>query len=146
VAHYSILTYVIDAPCQTLIFDCSYSPRSVSQEADEFSSTRVRSARLKSLGPLGSELEQKKIWTADEKPALGKSCFPEHPPYIFISACSPSEVARETHGRGNFSKAILNLLRHPSPHELLYSDLVTRIDQIPGYGLIMFYLCLCRNF
>ena len=50
--------------------------------------------------------------------------------FILVQACGPSELALETYTRGNFTKAFLQLLRNSSPHELQYSDIISRIDQI----------------
>ncbi|KAF9472030.1 hypothetical protein BDN70DRAFT_844906 [Pholiota conissans] len=103
----------------TVILDCSYALSPSVQ--DEYSTIRARSTRLNPLKSSDLHINPWSTGSNDEQPA-----------YTLLSACSYSEVAHETFGRGNFSKALLHLLRRSSPHELRYSDVISRIDQIPG--------------
>ncbi|KJA22181.1 hypothetical protein HYPSUDRAFT_41353 [Hypholoma sublateritium FD-334 SS-4] len=113
----------------TVIFDCCHS--SPGKQCQNTTGTLVRSvdSTLTSLMDrdmdgdvlMGTQSYQKKGGTSDNLHA-----------YILISACSPSEKARENQGRGAFSTALLKLLRTVPPNELRYSELLSRMDQIPG--------------
>ncbi|KAF8148655.1 hypothetical protein B0H34DRAFT_736447 [Crassisporium funariophilum] len=52
--------------------------------------------------------------------------------HVLLAACSSSEFAREEKGRGNFSTALLKLLRTVGPEQLRYFDILSRLDAIPS--------------
>ena len=51
--------------------------------------------------------------------------------HVLISACGSTELAKESNGHGNFSTALLKLLRTISPDKLRYCDILTHMDVIP---------------
>ena len=51
--------------------------------------------------------------------------------HVLLAACGAMETARETGGRGVFTKALLTLLRRDGVEKLRYSDVLKRMDAIP---------------
>ncbi|KIJ46649.1 hypothetical protein M422DRAFT_778362 [Sphaerobolus stellatus SS14] len=60
--------------------------------------------------------------------------------HMLLAACSKDELAREENGRGNFTRALLNLLRTSNVRDLTYACLLRRIEiklqnpQCEGYN------------
>ena len=54
--------------------------------------------------------------------------------HVLLAACSASELAREDAGvcRGRFTVALLKLLRSTGAEQLVYADVLCRIDPIVG--------------
>lgn len=113
---------------KTVIFDCCHSsPGTQSQNTKAL----VRSVDLTLSSSMDRDIDGAVLMgNPSYQTTNGPSDnFSAH---ILISACSPSEKARENQGRGAFSIALLKLLRTVPPNELRYSELLSRMDQIPG--------------
>lgn len=52
--------------------------------------------------------------------------------HVLLAACGAKERAKEEHGRGAFTKAILDVLHTVSVDTLTYTDLLQRIHPLPG--------------
>lgn len=57
--------------------------------------------------------------------------------HVLLAACSAKEQARELGGRGNFTKAFLNLIRSEGVDKLLYSDVLERMETIPRFAVYL---------
>ncbi|KDR74400.1 hypothetical protein GALMADRAFT_227461 [Galerina marginata CBS 339.88] len=105
-----------------LIVDSCYS---TSGKGFSDPSELVRSVPLPSDFQLHGRLDQE-IW----------SLFPTNNGLrsrVLLSACGPSDQAREFEGRGRFTAALLDLLESCQIDKLRYCDIVSRMDINPKY-------------
>ncbi|KAF8200311.1 caspase domain-containing protein [Pholiota molesta] len=73
--------------------------------------------------------------------------------YVFFSACSSSELAKEDNGRGYFTSALLKLLKEVGSRTLPCSQIITRIGRIHDQilnakdctQLDLFFMVSCRH-
>jgi hypothetical protein len=65
--------------------------------------------------------------------------------YVFLSACSSSELAKEDNGRGYFTSALLKLLKEVGSRTLPCSQIITCIGKIPEYVFFQMFISLNAN-
>lgn len=51
--------------------------------------------------------------------------------HVLLSACMEDQTAREDHGRGAFSRELLQLLRTVGADKLTYKETVDRLPDLP---------------
>ena len=52
--------------------------------------------------------------------------------HVLLAACSDTELAKESGGRGRFTTALLNLLNVTPLERLSYSEILTLMEKIDG--------------
>ncbi|KAF8970570.1 caspase domain-containing protein [Flammula alnicola] len=116
----------------TVVFDCCHSASSLR------GSNAIAAPVVRSIGSLDytvSDDLDKDIWCS---PGTRTSSVPPRlvhvglRSYVFLSACSSSESAKEFNGQGCFSSALLKLLRDVGPHNIKYSEIIPRLEKIKG--------------
>ncbi|PPQ96601.1 hypothetical protein CVT26_010745 [Gymnopilus dilepis] len=121
----------------TVILDCCHSA-SGTRELRDSSLTIVRSIEIDEPfdAARDADLQEDKIKVeASQALDLTPPAIPALQSHMLISACSASEQAKETSGRGNFSVALIKLLQLYSPDKLdllKYSEILTHMDRISG--------------
>ncbi|KIM78109.1 hypothetical protein PILCRDRAFT_603746 [Piloderma croceum F 1598] len=113
----------------TVIFDCCHSGSGTRDDDDN----ETRTVKLASNMPVN--LDQK-VWSdsgasraTEIAPGFARTGLRSH---VLLAACSSTETAKETGGRGVFTKALLTLLRRHGVEKLRYSDVLQRMDAIPS--------------
>ncbi|PPR00906.1 hypothetical protein CVT26_015516 [Gymnopilus dilepis] len=115
----------------TVVFDCCNSASGTRSAGD--SDTRVRSLDLNDEFHYDPAVDADILYdgTRGSRPAP----LYEHgglKSHILLAACGSLELAVESNGRGNFSSALLNLLKRVPPDELRYCELLGKMDHIPN--------------
>ena len=118
---------------QTVIFDCCHSG-SLSRGNDGDSDVSVRGFELP---------EDAHISPYQDKPIVNSEISRgTHIPdkflkgglssHVLLAACSAREEAKESEGRGNFTKALLSTLSDVGADKVTYADLVHRLPVLPA--------------
>ncbi|KAF9476892.1 hypothetical protein BDN70DRAFT_922963 [Pholiota conissans] len=119
----------------TIIFDCCHSASAL--RGGYCSSASPNSQSLIRGGPelnfhIPDELDEN-IWGGTRSltvpPRLRHSGAAS---YVFFSACASFELAKEEKGQGCFTSALLNLLQAIDSNTLRCSQIIQRLDKIPG--------------
>ncbi|PVG00050.1 hypothetical protein CPB86DRAFT_813539 [Serendipita vermifera] len=114
----------------TVIFDCCHSS---SGTRDTYNSSHhIRSVELPDNLP--PHLDDS-IW--DDGSTRGSSVAPGFTKtglqsHVLLAACSEHEQAIEQDGHGQFTTALLRLLRNEGAEKLTYSDVLRQLENIPG--------------
>ncbi|KAF8968723.1 caspase domain-containing protein [Flammula alnicola] len=117
----------------TVVFDCCHSAGALRGSKPIVEAPVVRT--IGSLNYTVSDDLDKDIWDAAGMraaaipPRLGHVGVKS---YVFLSACSSEEFAKEVDRRGCFSSALLKLLREVGPHSIKYSEIIPRLEKING--------------
>ncbi|KIJ36099.1 hypothetical protein M422DRAFT_261646 [Sphaerobolus stellatus SS14] len=113
----------------TVIFDCCHSGGGARNETDD--EELVRSVDIDVTVP--ADLD-KSIWSGDDT-HRGIS-FPEGflhrglNSHVLLAACGAKESAYERRGRGNFTQALLKLLKTVSAEKLTYASVLQKMEKI----------------
>ncbi|KDR74065.1 hypothetical protein GALMADRAFT_250798 [Galerina marginata CBS 339.88] len=118
----------------TVVFDCCHAASGTrGPKENNLSTTLVltRSVELESTIP--EDLDQD-IWDISTRgmyvpPGYQHAGLNSH---VLLAACGAGEKAKEVNGHGEFSTALLTLLRTTGPDTLRYRDILHKIDQIPS--------------
>lgn len=120
----------------TVILDCCHA----------FSGTRdpVRIQRRADIkGQLPAKLDKKILSQVPKNAVYGspmditlttQSGFlrPDLSTHVLLAACKDQESAWESHGRGDFTAALLRILRRPGANKLTYVDLINELPILPS--------------
>ncbi|KAF8154782.1 caspase domain-containing protein [Crassisporium funariophilum] len=120
----------------TVIFDCCHSG-SGTREEDHTTAHLVRGFEI--AHPIPAELDMH-IWGfAELDPGEDRgSRIPQGflrsglRSHVLLTACGAKEEAKEEHGRGVFTKALLQLLTAINAETITYTDVLRRIHALPG--------------
>lgn len=113
---------------QTVIFDCCHSGGGCRDDGEFL----TRGAEIDEFYRLPDSLDHEVIQlTRAMRPANNflRGALDTH---VLLAACSDSELARESQGRGQFTTALLSLLGSTPPEELTYSEVMERLKDIKG--------------
>ncbi|KAF8970573.1 caspase domain-containing protein [Flammula alnicola] len=117
----------------TVVFDCCHSAGALRGSKPIVEAPVVRT--IGSLNYTVSDDLDKDIWDAAGMRAAAIPPRFGHvgvKSYVFLSACSSEEFAKEVDRRGCFSSALLKLLREVGPHSIKYSEIIPRLEKING--------------
>ncbi|KAH6909145.1 caspase domain-containing protein [Coprinopsis sp. MPI-PUGE-AT-0042] len=118
----------------TVIFDCCHSGSGTrGGDEKEDSSATVRGAHITEQGIPHDDDPEMRAGTRGVKVAKGFAHRGIRS-HVLLAACSANELAREDAnvGRGRFTVALLKLLRTTGVEQLVYADVLCRIDPIIG--------------
>ncbi|KAF8970617.1 caspase domain-containing protein [Flammula alnicola] len=110
----------------TVVFNCCHAASGRRVDEDE-SPSLVRSVAAELDWSTYSDIFEGEERAAQFSPETAHIGLNSH---VLVTACSLTEYAKESNGRGNFSTAFLTLLRTTGPDKLRYRDISKHLDLI----------------
>lgn len=112
---------------QTIILDCCHSGGATRDNGD--GKFLVRAAEIDKSYKLPADLDTDITELTRATKTFSPGAFNTH---VLLAACSDKELARESGGRGQFTKALLELFKVTPLERLTYHETPSRMEKIIG--------------
>lgn len=116
---------------QTVIFDCCHSA-SGSREDKDVPGRIARAVKITDFGPLPLDLDID-ILGANTRASVVAKGFSHRDlrSHVLLAACGSDELAYETDARGDYTRALLGVLRSGDVNKLTYKGCMHRLPSLP---------------